>query len=86
MQILLEAAARKIHRQKIPLTEIEQDVYPFIEREPVHMEILLQKTGYPAGTLCSALFQMELWDYISEEAEAAIKEYLMCQIRKIYMK
>ena len=69
----LEAAARKIHRQKIPLTEIEQDVYRFIEREPVHMEILLQKTGYPAGTLCSALFQMELKGYISEEAGGCYK-------------
>ena len=69
----LEAAARKMHRQKMPLTEIEQDVYRFIEREPVHMEILLQKTGYPAGTLCSALFQMELKGYISEEAGGCYK-------------
>ena len=69
----LEVAARKIHRQKMPLTEIEQDVYRFIEREPVHMEILLQKTGYPAGTLCSALFQMELKGYISEEAGGCYK-------------
>lgn len=63
----------QMHRQKMPLTEIEQDVYRFIEREPVHMEILLQKTGYPAGTLCSALFQMELKGYISEEAGGCYK-------------
>ena len=69
----LEAVARKVHRKKMPLTEIEQDVYRFIEREPVHMEILLQKTGYPAGTLCSALFQMELKGYISEEAGGCYK-------------
>ena len=69
----LEAAARKVHRQKMPLTEIEQDVYRFIKNEPVHMEILLQKTGYPAGTLCSALFQMELKGYISEEAGGCYK-------------
>lgn len=64
----LEAAAAKERIGREALTPIEQDVYRFLTKEPVPMEILLQKTGYPSSDLCGALFAMELKGYVSTEA------------------
>ncbi len=63
----LEAAAAKERRGKEKLTIFEQDVYRFIEQTSTPMEVLLQKTGYPSGDLCGALFGLELKGYISQE-------------------
>lgn len=63
-----EAAAAKERRGKEKLTLVEQDVYRFVEQTSTPMEVLLQKTGYPSGNLCGALFGLELKGYISQEA------------------
>ncbi len=62
-----EAAATKERRGKEKLTLVEQDVYRFVEQDSTPMEFLLQKTGYPSGNLCGALFGLELKGYISQE-------------------
>ncbi len=76
LDLHLEAAATKERRGKEHLTPIEQDVYRFIEKEPVPMEVILHKTGYPAGDLCAALFGMELKGYIIQEAAGYRKTQL----------
>lgn len=50
-----------------PMNPVEEDVYRFMEMEPLPMELLLRKTGYPAGTLSGALLGLELKGYICQD-------------------
>ena len=68
LDLHLEAAATKESTGKESLTPIEEDVYRFIKREPIPIEVILHKTGYPSGNLCGALFGLELKGYVSQEA------------------
>lgn len=49
------------------LTEEERDVYDHLDKEPAHMEQLLLRTGYPAGTLMHTLLQLEIKGYACQE-------------------
>lgn len=52
---------------KESLSDIEGDVYQFVEKDPVSVEQLLERTGYPAGSLSGALLCLELKGYICQE-------------------
>ena len=70
LKMTLEAEQMKEFSEgNVRITAREKDVYNWLEKEPVHIEWLLSKTGYPAGDLMYVLLQLEIKGYICQNPQ-----------------
>lgn len=51
------------------ITMRERDVYSLLDREAVHLEQLLLRTGYPAGDLMHILLELEIKGYVCQNPQ-----------------
>lgn len=64
LKLTLEAGlSEEFSCKTAALTDQEKDIYSCMEKEPVHIEELLVRTGYPVGTLMHILLQLEIKGY-----------------------
>ena len=70
LKMTLEAEmTREFSAGSVSLTDQERDVYCCLNKEPMHMEQLLFRTGYPAGSLTHILLQLEIKGYACQNPQ-----------------
>ncbi len=67
LKMTLEAEQmREFSEGTVVISEIERDVYSELNKQAVHFEQLLIKTGYPAGDLMHTLLMLEMKGYANQ--------------------
>ncbi len=70
LKLTLEAEQiREFSEGHVCLTSMERDVYSCLEKEPIHLELLLLKTGYPSGDLIHTLLLLEIKGYVCQNPQ-----------------